>query len=176
MVTFKMHAMASKTFRDSFWMGGVWSNTVFQLEATLRPSRPPVKERPFWGQMKYLKSSCVRKLRVFLRFYFKYSSRSGRKLDPKYRHLHLQEHLKINTLRRQKWNLAPKTLFLNREPSMSVFDGRPIFFFQGYRESEKKPPTCRLYPTTNFSLIGKGFPSVWKGWVACDEALLRSTG
>jgi hypothetical protein len=47
-VTFKMHAKASKMLRGSFWIGGVWSSTVFQLEATLRPPVSIFDGRPIF--------------------------------------------------------------------------------------------------------------------------------
>ena len=58
-------------------------------KVTVPASRPPGKEEPFWGQVKYLMHFGVRKLRVFLGFYFTDSLKPDKKYYPKCRHLHL---------------------------------------------------------------------------------------
>jgi hypothetical protein len=59
---------------------------------------PSVKEAPIFGQVKYLMHFCVRKLRIFLGFYFTDLLKSDKKYYHKYLHLHLWEHIKIKEL------------------------------------------------------------------------------
>ena len=78
-----------QNFRHGLCSFSLQVPSILLLGGVLRKAR-------FWVKFKYLMCFCVRKLTVFLGFYFNDSLKPEKKYYPKYRHLYFKEHLKIN--------------------------------------------------------------------------------